>query len=102
MVLNRNTRLSQSDINQIKKAHGYICKACGIDFAKFYPDIGEDFIEAHHMIPYSDMKDGAKRKLNEDDFVMLCPNCHSMIHRLENPADLDRLKMIIAKGRDKK
>jgi hypothetical protein len=29
--------------------HGYICKACGFDFAKFYGPIGEEYIHVHHI-----------------------------------------------------
>lgn len=29
--------------------HGYVCAACGMDFEKFYGEIGREFIEVHHM-----------------------------------------------------
>ena len=77
---------------------GYVCEACGMSFANKYPGIGEGFIECHHKIPYSDMKEGEKRNLNVNDFMILCSNCHKMIHRLDNPADLEQLKAILAKG----
>lgn len=88
-------RLSQNQIKRIKIENGYVCEACGMSFAKNYPGLGDGFIECHHKIPYADMKEGEKRKVEPADFMVLCSNCHRMIHRLEDPADLDKLKEII-------
>lgn len=55
------------------------CEVCGFDFAKTYGKLGENFIEAHHVKAVSEMKDGEQTKI--EDIVMLCSNCHSMIHR---------------------
>lgn len=91
-------RLKASQIKKIKAYKGYICEACGMSFAKKYPGLGKDFIECHHKIPYADMKEGEARNLNVDDFMVLCSNCHKMIHRLDNPANLEQLKAILVKG----
>lgn len=91
-------RLAQKDIKQIKIAKGYTCEACGMSFANRYPGLGADFIECHHKVPYANLTAGESRKLNLDDFMVLCSNCHKMIHRLENPGDLDGLRAILAKG----
>jgi len=37
----RNRKLA----DKAKKAHGYLCQACGFDFHKAYGDIGREFIE---------------------------------------------------------
>lgn len=89
-------RLKQAQIKKIKAIKGYQCQACGFLFKKQYPSIGDDFIECHHKIPYGNMKEGEKRELNVDDFFVLCSNCHRMMHRLNDAADLDTLKRIIA------
>ena len=91
-------RLKASQIKKIKSIKGYICEACGLSFAKKYPGLGMDFIECHHKIPYADVVEGEYRELNIDDFMVLCSNCHAMIHRLDDPADLEQLKAILAKG----
>lgn len=88
-------RLSQNQIKRIKIENGYVCEACGMSFAKNYPGLGDGFIECHHKIPYADMKEGEKRKVDPADFMVLCSNCHRMIHRLEDPADLGKLKEVI-------
>ncbi|WP_144467670.1 HNH endonuclease [Bacillus toyonensis] len=38
-----------------------------------------DFIEGHHTIPVSQLKEGEKTKI--EDIIMVCANCHRMLHR---------------------
>lgn len=60
---------------------GTVCKACGFDFGKTYGEWGEGFIEVHHLIPLGG-KDSKVRKTNPaKDMVVLCSNCHRMVHR---------------------
>lgn len=91
-------RLNASSIKYIKRQKGYVCEACGMSFASKYPSIGNNFIECHHKVPYAEMLEGEKRALNVDDFIVLCSNCHKMIHRLDDPADLEQLKQILSNG----
>ncbi|MGE8021527.1 HNH endonuclease [Peribacillus frigoritolerans] len=55
------------------------CEICKFDFFKTYGDLGEGFIECHHTIPVSNYKENTKTKLN--DLVLVCSNCHRMLHR---------------------
>ncbi len=78
---------SRAERNKIlrKKAieiHGTSCIICGFNFGKIYGSWGEGFIEVHHVVPLgSDGKE--KRRLTDarKDLVVLCANCHRMIHR---------------------
>ena len=63
---------------------------CGFDFVKTYGEIGNNFIEAHHIKPISKMKDGDKTKI--EDIVMVCSNCHSMMHRNKPWLTVEQLK----------
>ena len=82
----------RADSKKIKKYHGYTCKVCKFNFKEVYGDLGDNYIEAHHLLPYSDLAEGRLRKLNiRKDFVVLCANCHRMIHRMESPADIQKL-----------
>lgn len=73
-----------------KRIHGYTCKACGFDFSKVFPVIGKNFIEAHHLTPFSQLK-GEKVPLNpKTDFTVLCANCHRMIHKTNDPSDISK------------
>ena len=83
---------------KVKKHHGYCCQVCDFNFQKVYGDLGIEYIEAHHLVPYSRLEHGKSRNLNIDrDFAVLCANCHRMIHRMESPADIEGLKKILNK-----
>lgn len=80
---------------KIKKAKGYTCEACGFNFEKTYGDIGKEFIEAHHLTPLSELKEGEIRSYSIDDFAVLCANCHRMIHRKDAPKSVQELKKLL-------
>lgn len=86
--IERNIQLSK----EVKKAQGYTCKACGLNFVEKYGEIGKEFIEAHHLIPLSTLGLGRIQLNVKKDFVVLCSNCHSMIHRLDDASDIADLK----------
>lgn len=89
--IERNSSISK----KVKEAKGYICEACNFDFKTKYGDLGKNFIEAHHLIPISSLNIGQFQINIVRDFAVLCSNCHSMIHKLENPSDIEQLKMLI-------
>ncbi|MCF8719442.1 MrcB family domain-containing protein [Nitrospina gracilis] len=91
--IERPSRLTK----KAKKIHGYICQACGFDFKKYYGELGEKYIEAHHLTPISQLKGKIVDRDPRKDFAVLCSNCHRMIHRTENPADLAAFKACIKK-----
>jgi predicted HNH restriction endonuclease len=80
-----------------KNAHGYQCQVCAFSFEKFYGSVGRDFIEAHHLIPLSDLGLHEKRSYSTDEFAVLCSNCHRMIHRWRDPSDLDGFRNMIVR-----
>jgi len=60
--------------------HGTRCQACGMTFVERYGELGEGFIEVHHLKPVADY--GGEVSVNpETDMAVVCPNCHRMIHR---------------------
>lgn len=88
-------RIKTSDKNKLKAILGYKCSACGTDMSKIYGDIGQHYIELHHKIPYSNIRENETRTLTEQEFCVLCPNCHRMIHKLPDASDIDLLSRII-------
>ena len=76
--------------------HGTKCMACGFDFEKFYGERGEDYIEVHHIVPLATRD----QQVNIDprtDLIVVCSNCHRMIHRRKNDIlTLEGLKRIIS------
>lgn len=59
--------------------HGLDCMACGFNFEKVYGPLGDGFIEVHHVTPLSEV--GLSSTDAETDLVVLCANCHRMLHR---------------------
>ncbi len=81
----RNAKLAK----EAKRIHGFTCKLCGFNFEQIYGEIGQEYIEAHHLTPISKLK-GEKLLLDPvKDFTVLCANCHRMIHRTEFPDDIE-------------
>ena len=55
------------------------CEVCGFSFVKTYGEQGRGFIECHHAIPLSRLKKQVRTRLA--DLVLVCANCHRMLHR---------------------
>lgn len=80
----------------VKGHHGFACQACDFDFEARFGEIGKGFIEAHHLKPLSRLKPGQTRKYDvAKDFAVLCSNCHRMVHRMDDPSDLNALRLLI-------
>ena len=89
--IERNIQLSK----KAKTILGYRCKACGLSFEEAYGVLGRDFIEAHHLIAISQLTGDRVQLDVRRHFTVLCSNCHSMIHRLDDPSDIEQLKSLI-------
>lgn len=80
----------------VKLIRGTKCEVCEFEFEGCYGELGEGYIEAHHLQPVSSLEEGVTVALDpEKDFAVLCSNCHRMIHRLEDPSDLERLRILV-------
>ncbi|MBE6788496.1 MAG: restriction endonuclease [Ruminococcaceae bacterium] len=90
----RNVKLIRTVKNKFIADHGHLyCEVCGFDFEKIYGELGKDFIEAHHLKPISQMTDNEKTKV--EDILMVCSNCHSMIHRKKPWLTKGQIKTIL-------
>ena len=69
------------------------CEACGFNFSSVYGLRGNYFIEGHHIKRVSSMDENEKTRV--EDIVLLCSNCHRMIHRAPI-ITVEELKKIIA------
>lgn len=95
--VNRYER-SRANRDRCLAVHGYDCQVCGMNFEEEYGEIGEEYIEVHHLTPLPD--------LNEDyeidpttDLIPVCPNCHKMIHRQNPPYTVEEMRAIRAEVR---
>ncbi|MBN8583403.1 MAG: HNH endonuclease [Anaerolineae bacterium] len=87
----RNPRLRARAV----EIHGTTCMACGFNFEKSYLERGKDFIEVHHTKPVSELGESTKVDPGED-LIVLCSNCHRMVHRKkDNVLFLEELRSIV-------
>lgn len=65
---------------QAIRLHGARCTVCAFDFGEVYGDWGQGFCEVHHVTPLG--SETARRRTDPlYDLVVLCANCHRMVHR---------------------
>lgn len=62
----------------LKKFGRLFCEACGFDFSHKYGPLGNGIIDIHHTIPVHTL--GQSQKTRLEDLVLLCSNCHRMVH----------------------
>lgn len=78
------------------EVHGYKCAVCGFDFEAVYGPLGKGFIHVHHVVPVSQLGEGYLID-PVNDLIPVCPNCHSMLHRVNPPLMPDDLKKILSR-----
>ncbi|WCE69638.1 HNH endonuclease [Sulfitobacter faviae] len=79
------------------KQHGHLCcEACGFDFQATYGERGRGFIECHHVKPVSELFVGEATRLS--DLVLLCANCHRMVHASRPWLTFEDLRTVFQKG----
>ena len=76
----RNSLIVRKKKNEALEKKGcLVCEVCGFDFQSIYGELGEGFIECHHAKPISELQAGEKTRMQ--DLVLVCSNCHRMLHR---------------------
>lgn len=63
---------------------GTLCEICGFDFAKKYGASYSNCVQVHHIEALGKAgRNGVTTSL--DDLLVICPNCHSALHKYKNP-----------------
>lgn len=65
------------------------CEFCGFDFLAVYGTPGEGYIQAHHLLPIAELEKAKESTVK--DLVLVCANCHAMLHRGLTVTTLRRL-----------
>lgn len=55
------------------------CVICNFDYFEVYGDVGQGFMECHHTVDITQYK--RDMVIKDGDFVLVCSNCHRMLHR---------------------
>ena len=79
-VRERNQKVVKEAKRLFQKSHDgeLFCEICGFNFKTVYGKIGDGFIEAHHVVSLSTTL--GEHEIKPSDFIMVCPNCHKMLH----------------------
>lgn len=95
-ILSRRIERSTKVRKEVLKAKPPICECCGLDPKQDYGFAGPAFeapLDVHHAAPLHGLAEGETRRYKvPDDFMVLCPTCHRMIHMIGSPSDLNKLK----------
>lgn len=98
-ALSRRIERSENVRKEVLKVAAPICQGCGLDPAIHYGYRGKlqhTPLDIHHSKPISGLAEGETRRYKvPDDFLVLCPTCHRMIHKQNNTADLETLRQTI-------
>ena len=68
------------------------CEVCSFDFRDRYGDLGEGYIECHHIVPLHAL---GERPTTLDELALVCANCHRMLHRSREPLSVEELRAIL-------
>jgi predicted HNH restriction endonuclease len=97
LFLSRRRERSAAARKLAIELHGLDCMGCGFNFERCYGALGHDFIEVHHA---QALGDGEIRATDpKTDLVVLCSNCHRMVHRKRFIVlSLDELRALVING----
>lgn len=91
--IDRNRKIRMAKVGIFQRAHGRIfCENCTFDFEKKYGEHGRGFIEVHHVLPLAAILPNTITSLS--DLMLLCANCHSMVHWKQPLLDVATLREI--------
>lgn len=92
-VRERDKMLRAKKIAAFLKAHPRVhCEVCGFDFEGTYGERGRDYTEVHHVVP---LHASGETKTKIADLILLCANCHRMIHRYTPWLTPDELRELL-------
>lgn len=88
----RSRQLRNAAVEHYTRNGTIRCAACSFDFGLAYVDVGDGYIQIHHLEPISF---GGERELTLVEAVgkvrPLCANCHVMVHRRDPWLSIENL-----------
>jgi 5-methylcytosine-specific restriction protein A len=92
-VRERDRKLRRRKIDDYLKTHDRVaCEVCTFDFQATYGVRGREYTEVHHVLP---LHVSGETKTKLADLVLLCANCHRMIHRASPWLTPDELRGLL-------
>lgn len=91
--IDRSKKLREAKLKWFDEKYGRIyCENCEFDFYKKFGERGRGFMEVHHKVPLAGLLPNTITYL--DDLLLLCANCHRMVHRRQPDLTPDQLRAI--------
>ncbi len=90
----RSSALRKAKVKHFLTTNDFIhCELCRVNLNEKYPSsLSEGYIEVHHINPISTLAEHTPTHI--DDLILLCPNCHRMVHRTKDAEkNLEDLKV---------
>lgn len=92
-VRERDRRLRRKKIVDYLRTHDRVaCEVCEFDFEATYGERGREYTEVHHILP---LHASGETKTKLEDLILLCANCHRMIHRSSPWLTPEQLRLLI-------
>ncbi|WP_167464406.1 HNH endonuclease [Nocardia brasiliensis] len=89
----RDPRFRKKKIDSfLSKEDRVRCEVCGFDFETCYGERGSGYIEVHHVVP---LHVSGETKTRLEDLILLCANCHRMIHTGRQWLHPDELRALL-------
>lgn len=92
----RESRLREKKIAEALQRDGgrLICRVpgCGFDYVERYGELGRGYAHVHHLAPLSSRTEDSPTPL--EDLIVVCANCHAMIHRNGDCLPPDKVQIV--------
>ncbi len=73
---------------------GTRCVICNFNFEETYGEVGQGFIQVHHLTPLAEI--GEEYTVDPiQDLQPVCANCHTIIHRRKPAYSLDEVRTML-------
>lgn len=85
-------------VKKAKELYGYKCCICGFSFEEKYGELGKNIIECHHINPLSEQSESEwteEIKTKLEDVVVVCSNCHRIIHSKRPALSIETVKQAL-------
>lgn len=100
-IRERDPSLVAAKKNTFIDQHGQlICSVCGLEEHSLPKQLGYSCFEAHHLLPIGKRTEGIPTRLS--DLVIVCANCHRMIHSDSEPLLVEELRKKIEQSRPRR
>ena len=95
-VLSRRIERAANVRRPVLERRGIVCEGCDLDpvaHLGFSGPLVNAPVDVHHATPIRELAEGETRRYKvPDDFRVLCPTCHRVIHKQAYPSDVDELR----------